>query len=215
VQRAATVVVGSIVSLVRCIQLEILKVRYLLWGRPRVRLETTKARPRREREGFFQKYCSGRGLDIGYGGDPLTPDCLGWDIEHGDAQYLMGIEDQTFDFVYSSHTLEHMANPGVALRNWWKAVKPGGHLILYLPHRDLYEKRQTLPSRWNMDHKYFFILDNNDPPDTIGILPLIDDTLSNYEVTEAKECSEGHTIREPERHSDGEYSIEVVIRKLA
>ena len=66
-----------------------------------------------------------------------------------------------------------------------------------------------------MDHKYFFILDKNDPPDTIGILPLIKDTLSNYEIAEAKDCSEGHTIREPERHSDGEYSIEVVIRKLA
>lgn len=213
-RRVATVVLGSIGSMVRSVHLEILKVRYLLWGRPRARLETSKARARREQEGFFQKYCRGRGLDIGYGGDPVTPNCLGWDIEHGDAQYLEGLGEQTFDFVYSSHTLEHMANPGVALRNWWKVVNPGGYLILYLPHRDLYEKKRTLPSCWNMDHKYFFTLDKNDPPDTIGILPLIQDTLNTYEIAEAKECSEGHTIREPERHSDGEYSVEVVIRKL-
>ncbi|MBQ9479750.1 MAG: hypothetical protein IJU71_09385, partial [Selenomonadaceae bacterium] len=55
--------------------------------------ETARARARREREGFFDKYCKGEGIDIGYGGDILTPDCSGWDFQNGDAQYLSGIAD--------------------------------------------------------------------------------------------------------------------------
>ena len=47
--------------------------------------ETAKAHARREREGFFDKYCKGEGLDIGYGGDPVVPDCSGQDFRNGDA----------------------------------------------------------------------------------------------------------------------------------
>jgi SAM-dependent methyltransferase len=176
--------------------------------------ETSKAKDRRMHEGFFEHFCVGRGIDIGYGGDPLLPDCNVWEAEHGDAQYLRGLEGGTYDFVYSSHTLEHMPNPGVALANWWRVLKPGGFLILYIPDRDLYEKKVTLPSRWNKDHKTFFLLDTDEPPNTIGVLPLIGRALQGFEVMNAKRCAEGCTITDPLVHSDGEYSIEVVIRKL-
>ena len=189
------------------------KVKYRLWGRPERPGETSKAQLRRTRELFFERYCNGRGLDVGYGGDLLTTDCRGWDFEHGDAQYLKGIGASEFDFVYSSHTLEHMSEPAIALRNWWRVLKRGGYLILYLPHRELYEKKKTLPSRWNLDHRHFFLLDKDEEPDTIGIIPMIQRSLSDFEIIYAKECSEGHTITDPEIHSDGEYSIEVVVKK--
>jgi len=92
-------------------------------------------------------------------------------------------------------------------------LKKNGYLILYLPHRDLYEKKQTLPSRFNEDHKHFFLLENDEEPDTIGVLSLLARTLDNYEIIYAKECSEGHTIFDSVLHSNGEYSIEVVIKK--
>jgi len=191
------------------------RLRRKTFGRRTVRAkESTKARPRREKEGFFQKFCQGRGLDIGYGGDLLAQNCKGWEIEQGDAQYLKGLRDRVFDFVYSSHTLEHMVDPVVSLQNWWRVVKPGGFMILYIPHRDLYEKKQTLPSRWNSDHKRFFLIDANVPPDTVGILPLIERSLTRYEMVYAKECSEGHDITDPYFHSNGEYSIEVVLKKI-
>jgi SAM-dependent methyltransferase len=106
-----------------------------------------------------------------------------------------------------------MTNPGVALRNWWRVVKPGGYLIFYGPHRDLYEKKKQLPSNWNSDHKYFFLLDEDDPPDTLGVLPLIKKSLRNYDIIVAKVCDEGHTITDPAIHSDGEYSFEIVLFK--
>lgn len=188
--------------------------RYLIFGRPRLPGETSKARPRRNREDFFDRYCRGRGLDIGFGGDLLLDNCTGWDFEHGDAQYLEGLDNERFDFVYSSHTLEHMVDIEAALQNWWRVLKKGGYLILYVPHRDLYEKKKTLPSRWNKSHNHFFLLDKDEEPDTRGIVPLINRILPDSEIIYAEECREGHTITDPEIHSDGEYSIEVVIKKL-
>ena len=190
-------------------------LRYRIIGRPICPGETAKAHARRMREGFFAKYCSGRGLDIGYGGDLLCDNCVGWDREHGDAQFLARLADASFDFVYSSHTLEHVADASLALRNWYRVVIPGGYLILFVPDRDLYEKRLTLPSRWNPDHRRFFLLDRDEPPDTIGLLPLIERVLPDAKVLEARRCADGHTINDPARHSDGEYSLEVILRKAA
>jgi SAM-dependent methyltransferase len=175
--------------------------------------EATKARARREREGFFDRYCRGIGLDVGYGGDLVSPNAYGYDVEDGDAEVLQGIPDEGFDFVHSSHVLEHMADVELALRNWWRVVRPGGYLLLLVPDRDLYEKRQHLPSRWNRDHKHFFLLDREDPPDTLAIVPLIERTLPEVEFIYYKICDEGHTVEDPSVHSDGEYSIEVVLRK--
>ena len=174
--------------------------------------ETAKAQNRRIKEGFFEKYCRGKGLDIGYGGNLLSRNCRGWDFEHGDAQYLLGLKDATFDFVYSSHCLEHMVDVQVALRNWWRVLKSGGHLILFVPHRDLYERKKTLPSHWNLDHKRFFLVDKDDPPDTVGIMPLIQRTFSNSEIIYAKECSGGYGVNR-DGYPEGEYSIEVVVKK--
>ncbi|NCS88864.1 MAG: hypothetical protein AUK34_13810 [Ignavibacteria bacterium CG2_30_36_16] len=191
-----------------------LKFLYLRGKRPIVKGESTKARKRREKEKYFKLYCNGKGLDIGFGGDLILPDAQGWDFEHGDAQYLIGLEDESFDYIYSSHTLEHVIDAGESLKNWWRVLKPGGYLLLYIPHRDLYEKKKKLPSRFNPNHFRFFLIDEEALPDTVGIVPLIKRTLSNYEIIYAKECSEGHTVTDPEKHSDGEYSIEVVIKKI-
>jgi SAM-dependent methyltransferase len=192
----------------------IVRFRYRLLRRPLRHTETFKALPRRNRENFFSSYCNGVGLDIGYGGDLLAANCLGYDVEDGNAQLLDGMRNEKFDFVYSSHTLEHLADPAEALFNWWRVVKSGGVMILYIPHRDLYEKKATLPSRWNLGHRQFFTLDKDESPDTIGILTLIANTLTGYELIYAKICDEGHTITDPLIHSDGEYSIEVVLKKL-
>lgn len=124
--------------------------------------ETGKAQARRQREGFFEKYCQGEGLDIGCGNDPVVDGVYGWDLMNGDAQYLKGVEDDSLDFVYSSHCLEHMIDVRIALYNWFRVIKTGGYLILYIPHRDLYEKKKELPSRFNPHHKHMFTLAGGD-----------------------------------------------------
>jgi SAM-dependent methyltransferase len=44
------------------------------------------------------------------------------------------VPDYSYDFLLSSHNLEHFANPVKALKEWQRVVKPGGHLIVVLPH---------------------------------------------------------------------------------
>ncbi|MDH5180677.1 MAG: class I SAM-dependent methyltransferase [Gammaproteobacteria bacterium] len=197
------------------------KIRYNLFGnlpflgRKKSVGETAKAHGRREREGFFKNYCQGFGLDVGYGGDPVVENVRGWDFEHGDAQLLRGLDDASFDFVYSSHLLEHLPDADVALSNWWRVLKPGGYLLLYLPHRDLYEKKTSLPSRFNPDHVHFFLPDRDEAPDTIGLMPLMQKTLTNLEVIYTRVCDEGYVNPGDELPSQGEFSIEVVARKTA
>ena len=193
---------------------EYVKAQYLNGKRKYSPAETNKAKLRRERESFFDKYCIGKGLDIGFGGDLITSTAQGFDFEHGDAHFIEGINDESFDFVYSSHTLEHMIDPSAAIRNWFRVVKKGGYLIVFIPHRDLYEKKTTLPSRFNPTHKQFFLIDDDELPDTIGIVPFVNRTLENAEIIYAKECSEGYERITDEEQSRGEYSIEIVIKKI-
>ncbi len=50
-----------------------------------------------------------------------------------EATCLTGLDDNSYDFVLSSHCLEHVANPLAALHEWRRIVRPGGFLILVLP----------------------------------------------------------------------------------
>lgn len=178
--------------------------------------ETSKCRPRREGEGFYNQYVNGKGLDIGCGDDPILPDVDTWDMPDGDAQYLYGLEDDTYDFVYSSHCLEHMHNCFIALWNWFRVLKKGGHLLVTVPDRELYEKRTLLPSKFNRDHKVFFLLEKHDPPHTVGVLQMIRGALvdEEYELIYARRYGTETAVDDPNRHGEGEFQIEFVIKKL-
>lgn len=53
-----------------------------------------------------------------------------------EAVELWGIADESYDFILSSHSLEHTANPLKALKEWLRVLKPGGYLVLVLPDKD-------------------------------------------------------------------------------
>lgn len=46
---------------------------------------------------------------------------------------LTGLANESYDFLLSSHCLEHVANPLAALVEWKRVTKVGGHLVLLLP----------------------------------------------------------------------------------
>jgi SAM-dependent methyltransferase len=124
---------------------------------------TTAARELRLRNGDFERYLRGNGIDIGPGGDCLVvPDgtVVAFDQGQGDAQSMAGVPDASFDFVYSSHCLEHLADPAGALAQWCRLVKPGGILYLVVPDWSLYEKEQW-PSRFNSTHRHTFSLEKS------------------------------------------------------
>lgn len=47
---------------------------------------------------------------------------------------LDAVADGSYDFLLSSHNLEHFANPFRALREWKRIVKPNGYMVIVLPH---------------------------------------------------------------------------------
>lgn len=177
--------------------------------------ETVKAKARREREGWFERYVRDPGLDIGCGSDPLTPTFRQYDHLRGDgdATHCANIPDGVFLTVYASHVLEHLADPWSALRNWFRLLAPGGFLLVSVPHRDLYEKRTRLPSRWNGDHKWFWLPDDGEPPHTLGLRATIRTEIGAGELLDLRVCDDGWADLGPDVHSVGEYSIEAVICK--
>jgi len=111
-------------------------------------------------------YLKGRGLDIGAGEFKVLPHAISVDNMHHaqfgfsmrpdvtvkTAEDLGIFASQSLDFVYSSHLLEHMADPEKVLREWWRVVKPKGCMVLYLPHEDFYPKVGEKGA--NPDHKH-------------------------------------------------------------
>ena len=47
-----------------------------------------------------------------------------------------GIASCAYDFVASSHVVEHLANPLKGLKEWLRVVRPGGSLLLIVPHKE-------------------------------------------------------------------------------
>lgn len=83
------------------------------------------------------KYCKGIGLDIGAGYWPL-PGSTPIDLTRGPGmtRILSDIPTASQDYVFSAHTLEHIADWIPELDKWVSKLRAGGHLFLYLPHPD-------------------------------------------------------------------------------
>lgn len=83
---------------------------------------------------FFRHFCTGSGLDVGCGKWPLEG-AIPIDLARGDD--AMALPEGPFDYVASSHCLEHLANPIAALEHWRSRLRRGGVLFLYLPHPEM------------------------------------------------------------------------------
>lgn len=115
------------------------------------------------------QFTRGQGLDLGCGGNKVWPHAIGVDNYAATAQFgnpmkpdvvsscekLSIFGSASVDWVFSSHLLEHIQDTGAALREWWRVIKPGGFLILYLPHKEFYPNCGTEGS--NPDHKHDFM----------------------------------------------------------
>jgi hypothetical protein len=179
--------------------------------------ESTKAMARRLAEGYFDILFQGRGIDIGSGNDPVTPDCVPWDIEQGDAQVLEGIPPEHFDWVYSSHCLEHLVSPPDALRRWWQVLKPGGILLVVVPDEDLYEQG-CWPSRFNSDHRWTFTIGKSSSwsPVSLNLIELVGE-LHDHQILWLRTCDYRYDYSGgvwDRTQGPAEAQIEACLRKL-
>ncbi|KAK7232274.1 sulfuric ester hydrolase [Aureococcus anophagefferens] len=50
-----------------------------------------------------------------------------------DGQFLAKVPSGYYDLLYTSHVMEHMPNPMLALRHWLRVLRPGGLCVTMLP----------------------------------------------------------------------------------
>jgi hypothetical protein len=90
-----------------------------------------------------------------------------------DAVDLVGIEDSEYEFVLSCHSLEHIANPIKALKNW-RRVAPG-YLLVVLPYyRDTFDHLRPVTALSHMIADFERNIGEDDLTHLPEVLELID-----------------------------------------
>jgi SAM-dependent methyltransferase len=142
-----------------------------------------------------QRFCKGKGIEIGSGGRHNVKDSMLVDIVdnfsnelsykvdyRADAHHLPEIDSASLDYVCASHVLEHLTNPVKAILEWVRILKPGGLLWLRIP-----DKRKTF--------------DRTRERSTLG--HLIEDHENNVPVddpTHIEDCNKNTTPPRNEKH---------------
>lgn len=190
--------------------------------------ETSKSIARRLRDVAYVRYFAGSGIDVGCGPDsirqwqglfPLMRHCTNWDKEQGDAQTLPQVPAAAFDWLHSSHCLEHLQEPLAALRRWCEVVRPGGYLVVLIPDEDLYEQG-VWPSRFNGDHKRSFTLykPTSWSPVSVNVFALLADVADVAEPVRVERLEGTYLplagVDQTLNHVT-EAAIEFVLRRLA
>ncbi len=117
-------------------------------------LETSQGNEAEKIRNRVAFYLNGKGLDLGCGPWKVTSSkghddyCIGVDLMGAEISCSIGKLDlfssEFFDYVFSSHALEDFEYTPYPLREWWRLVKVGGYLILYLPLTRLVAKDMGL-----------------------------------------------------------------------
>lgn len=190
--------------------------------------ECSKSIPRRLADpNFVTKYFRGDGVDIGGLPDPLglyrslfplMRSVRTWDITDGDAQHMAGVNDESYDFVHSSHCLEHLVDPREGLRNWFRILRPNGYLVVTVPDEDIYEQG-IFPSTYNLDHKWTFTIvkQRSWSPKSINVVDLarsLGDAADVVRITLLDSTYRYDLPRYDQTQTPiGECAIEFVVRK--
>jgi SAM-dependent methyltransferase len=118
-------------------------------------------------------FCDSSGSEFNY--HPAKPLGRNMFLEATD---LRDIETNAYDFLFSSHCLEHVANPIKALKEWQRIVKPDGALIIALPHhRYTFDRRRPLTSVSHMVDDYMHNIGEDDQTHIQEVLDLHDFSL--------------------------------------
>jgi SAM-dependent methyltransferase len=128
------------------------------------RSETTKCRDR------LARYCKGYGLDLGFGGDPISFSAIRMDLIYpytkvgefpvqlgGKAEELYWFKDGVLDYVFSSHLLEDFFDTEAVLREWIRVLKPGGRLVIFCPDEQRFRRHcKETGQAYNTAHVHEF-----------------------------------------------------------
>lgn len=144
-------------------------------------------------------------LDVGCGDQKVWPGLIGIDSGRqwghrpkavdlpARGEDLGFLADKCVDGVFSSHFLEHTDDWKAVLKEWFRVVRVGGFLSIYIPHPDWYP-RIGQPGA-NLDHK-------------VDLYP--DDVINAM-----KEIGSWELLENEVRSQENEYSTFMVFRRIA
>lgn len=178
--------------------------------------ESAKAYRQRWRDGFWGRYVRGPViLDIGWRGgvadaQPIIDGAVGIDLDTpGYDGLTLPYPNNSVDVVHSSHVFEHLIDPIAHLIEWFRVLKPHGHIIMFVPHAYLYERRTKLPSRWSGEHLHIFT--------PASLLQTVQTALipNTYRIVHFKDNDDGYDYSlPPDAHPEGCLEMELVLRKI-
>jgi SAM-dependent methyltransferase len=176
---------------------------------------------------FTRCYFVGHGVDVGGKPDPLAlyqelfcriESVRTWDLDDGDAQLMNSVADGQFDFLHSSHCLEHLQDPLAGLRTWLRVVRDGGHVVVTIPDEDLYEQG-VFPSTYNRDHKWTFTIFKTSSwsSRSVNVVDLVRELGEAAELLRLEQLNSTYRFGLPRYDQTlspvGESGIEFVLRK--
>jgi ADP-heptose:LPS heptosyltransferase len=145
-------------------------------------------------------FLRGRGLDLGCGDEKVSPGAIGIDCSGKAANLQLDLSqdhalglfsDGVFDYIFSSHCLEDFRATDAILAEWWRVIRPDGHLILYGPDPDYYPHVGTAGANPHHQHDLYW-------QDVWKIL----DSFGNARLISATR-----------HHESNEYSWQLIARK--
>lgn len=191
--------------------------------------ETSKANKRRIGTWLFNKVFVKKVIDIGAGHDcikkedfPNITSVDRFDKNSGDAQLITNYRKiESYETVYSSHCLEHLKYPKMALLEWWQLLKFDCYLILVVPCEDLYEQgRFQTRSHYSREHKCSFTIKKAHSwcTHSINILDLIG-ILDHCQIIKIELVDTNYDYSLPVGKQDqsmgvAEVGIEVILKKI-
>jgi SAM-dependent methyltransferase len=176
-------------------------------------------------------YTKGTGIDIGCGLSKIHSCAIGIDAQLGGKDFgypfsanirvpkkkqlvlLSWFKDESLDFVFSSHCLEHFSNPRRAVQEMSRVLKSGGYLVLILPDMRYYPQKVRVNA--NPDHEWDcypeVLLDIVNSTGQFKLVQL--DTLHD-KLEDVKLTLRDKKIADSYGHKSLNFSFESVFRKL-
>ncbi len=119
-------------------------------------------------------------------------------------------QPDTYGTVFAGYRLQDMANYRAAIQSWFSPVRPGGHLVITVPHAFLYERQNGLPSRWSPRQRRLYT--------PRSLIEEVEEALApnSYRVRLLGDDDTGYDYAiEPPQYPQGRHDVVLALQKIA